>query len=274
METWHLPRLRRGWIFRTRWGTCSPPVWQSLSEEGVAWEATVLPLYFLPRNKSARAYRQRECREPREQNCRCRYGSSNHTTCWTPRGLGTRRTRGCLTRHQKTLGGWSQNHLKSYLRVLKTVTREEAYKGGQKLQTYRRIQEIEAWSSNSPHHAGTVSEEAMAAGNFFFYTVFTTFSILNVSLFLCSFSQCVTYAWNSQKTSNMNWQKLVLKPEPYLMSESSTKSSVHEMEVESSCSSSSGSELSKEDGSSSPSHPVRLPPLALKAPVETPKIHP
>ena len=91
---------------------------------------------FLPRNKSAWAYRQRECREPREQNCRCHYGSSNHTLWWTPRGLGARRTRGCLTRHLKTLGGGSQNHLESYLRVTKTVTREEAYKGGQKLQTY------------------------------------------------------------------------------------------------------------------------------------------
>ena len=33
-------------------------------------------------------------------------------------------------------GGGSQNHFKSYLRVPKTVTREEAYTGGQKLQTY------------------------------------------------------------------------------------------------------------------------------------------
>ena len=93
-------------------------------------------LYFLPRNKLAWAYRQRECGGLGKQNCRCRYGSSNHTLWWTPRGLGARRTRGCLTRHLKTLGGGSQNHLKSYLRVPKTVTKEEAYKGGQKLQTY------------------------------------------------------------------------------------------------------------------------------------------
>ena len=32
------------------------------------------------------------------------------------------------------MGAW--NHIKSYLRVPKTVTREEAYKSGQKLQTY------------------------------------------------------------------------------------------------------------------------------------------
>ena len=87
-------------------------------------------------NKLAWAYRQRECGGPREKNGRCRYGSSSHTTWWTPRGLGIRRTQECLTWHQKTAGGGSQNHLKSYLRVPKTVTREEAYKGGQKLQTY------------------------------------------------------------------------------------------------------------------------------------------
>ena len=37
-------------------------------------------------------------------------------------------------------GGGSQNHLKSYLQVPKTVTREEAYKGCQKLQTYKKDQ--------------------------------------------------------------------------------------------------------------------------------------
>ena len=62
-------------------------------------------------HKLAWAYRQRECRGPREQNCRCRYGSSSHTTWWTPHGLGARGTRGFLTRHQKTSGGGSQNHL-------------------------------------------------------------------------------------------------------------------------------------------------------------------
>ena len=64
------------------------------------------------------------------------YSSSSHTTWWTSRGLGIRRIKGCLTWHQKTSGSGSQNHLKSYLQVPKTVTREEAYKGGQKLQTY------------------------------------------------------------------------------------------------------------------------------------------
>ena len=36
----------------------------------------------------------------------------------------------------KNAGGGSQNHLESNLQVPNTVTREEAYKGGQKLQTY------------------------------------------------------------------------------------------------------------------------------------------
>ena len=42
--------------------------------------------------KLAWAYRQRECRGAREQNYGCLYGSSSHTTWWTPWGLGTRRT--------------------------------------------------------------------------------------------------------------------------------------------------------------------------------------
>ena len=39
----------------------------------------------------------------------------------------------------KNVGGGSQNHLKSYIQVPKTVMREEAYKGGQKLQTYPKV---------------------------------------------------------------------------------------------------------------------------------------
>ena len=35
--------------------------------------------------------------------------------------------------------------LKSYLRVPKTVTREEAYKGGQKLQTYGSTHDVMSW---------------------------------------------------------------------------------------------------------------------------------
>ena len=46
-------------------------------------------------------------------------------------------------------GGGSQNHLKSYLRVLKTVTKEEAYKGGQKLQTYH-LRHLELWVKKGP----------------------------------------------------------------------------------------------------------------------------
>ena len=130
------------------------------NEEGaVIFLDQVPPLYFLPRNKLAWAHRQRECREPREQNCRCRYGSSYHTTWWTPRGSGARGTQGCLTRHLITSDGGSQNHLKSYLQVPKTVTREEAYKGGQKLQTYISPRGMEgrtssmfksSWTSSMP----------------------------------------------------------------------------------------------------------------------------
>ena len=42
----------------------------------------------------------------------------------------------------KNVRGGSQNHLKSYLRVPKTVTREKAYEGGQKLQKYINSDEV------------------------------------------------------------------------------------------------------------------------------------
>ena len=58
----------------------------------------------------------------------------------------------------KKVGGRSQNHLKSYLQVPKTVTREEAYKGVQKLQTY-----IE----KSPYYAMTGQESVMPAERLF-----------------------------------------------------------------------------------------------------------
>ena len=53
-----------------------------------------------------------------------------------PTGLRYQKNTRMLNPAPKNVGGWPQNHLKSYLRVLKTVTREEAYKGSQKLQTY------------------------------------------------------------------------------------------------------------------------------------------
>ena len=53
-----------------------------------------------------------------------------------PTGLGCQKNTKMLNPAPKNVGCGSQNHLKSYLQVPKTVTREEAYKGGQKLQTY------------------------------------------------------------------------------------------------------------------------------------------
>ena len=63
----------------------------------------------------------------------------------------------------KNVRGGSQNHLKSYLQVPKTVTRKEAYKGGQKLQTYTHATNISqiiaadetmspSQAKNDPHH--------------------------------------------------------------------------------------------------------------------------
>ena len=46
----------------------------------------------------------------------------------------------------KNVGGGAGNHLKYYLRVPKNVTREEAYTGGQKLQTYIYSSVFICWS--------------------------------------------------------------------------------------------------------------------------------
>ena len=56
-----------------------------------------------------------------------------------PTGLRYQKNTRMLNPAPKNVRGGSQNHLKSYLQVSKTVTREEAYKGGQKLQTYKAV---------------------------------------------------------------------------------------------------------------------------------------
>ena len=53
-----------------------------------------------------------------------------------PTGIRYQKNTRMLNLAPKNVRGGSQNHLKSYLQVPKTVTREEAYKGGQKQQIY------------------------------------------------------------------------------------------------------------------------------------------